>query len=136
MRSGTPRPAVVVALLALVSLVGYALRTNGPRPYLVVAWHDVPRIVHEIFPRLLLDTAGSSRVNVIDEDGRLVYGLPMRGGDFTVGRRFPTTLYGWRLQVALTSAQELGARVERRKLLELGVGKFCAARDFLKQRGQ
>ena len=108
-------------------LISYALRTNGPRPYLVVAWHDVPRIVHEIFPRLLLDTAGSSRVNVIDEDGRLVYGLPMRGGDFTVGRRFPTTLYGWRLQVALTSAQELGARVERRKLLEmLMVGLSCA----------
>jgi len=108
-------------------LISYALRTNAPRPYLVVAWHDVPRIVHEIFPRLLLDTAGSSRVNVIDEDGRLVYGLPMRGGDFTVGRRFPTTLYGWRLQVALTSAQELGARVERRKLLEmLMVGLSCA----------
>src|SRR4029077_5799132 len=90
-------------------LISYSLRTTGARPYLVVAWHDVPRIVHEIFPRLLLDTAGTSRLNVIDEDGCLVYGLPMRGGDFTVGRRFPTTLDGWRLQVALTSAQEPGA---------------------------
>jgi len=107
-------------------LVSYALRTNAPRPYLVVAWHDVPRIVHEMLPRLFPDAAGSLRVNVIDEDGRIVFGPPMRGGDFTVGRPFPTTLYNWRLQVTLTSAQELGARVERRRLLEmLMVGLSC-----------
>jgi two-component system phosphate regulon sensor histidine kinase PhoR len=92
-----------------------------------VAWHDVPRIVHDILPRLFPDAAGSSRVNVIDEDGRVVFGPPLRGGDFTVGRPFPTTLYNWRLQVTLTSAQELGARVERRRLLEmLMVGLSCA----------
>jgi two-component system phosphate regulon sensor histidine kinase PhoR len=107
-------------------LISYALRTNAAHPYLVVAWHDVPRIVHEILPRLFLDAAGSSRVNVIDEDGRVVFGPPLRGGDFTVGRPFPTTLYNWRLQVTLTSAQELGARVERRRLLEmLMVGLSC-----------
>src|SRR2546430_12555670 len=93
----------------------------------VVAWPDVPRIVRDIMPRLFLDAAGSSRVNVIDEDGRVVYGPPLRGGDFTVGRPFPTTLYNWRLQVTLTSAQELGARVERRRLLEMFmVGLSCA----------
>lgn len=107
-------------------LISYALRTNAPHPYLVVAWHDVPRIVHEILPRLFPDAAGASRVNVIDEDGRVVFGPPLRGGDFTVGRPFPTTLYNWRLQVTLTSAQELGARVERRRLLEmLMVGLSC-----------
>jgi two-component system phosphate regulon sensor histidine kinase PhoR len=107
-------------------LVSYAVRTNAARPYVVVAWHDVPRIVHEILPRLFLDAAGS-RVNVIDEDGRVVYGPPLRGGDFTVGRPFPTTLYNWRLQVTLTSAQELSARVERRRLLEtLMVALSCA----------
>ena len=108
-------------------LIGYAQRTNAARPYVVVAWHDVPRIVHEILPRLFPDAAASSRVNVIDEDGRVVFGPPLRGGDFTVGRPFPTTLYNWRLQVTLTSAQELGARVERRRLLEmLMVGLSCA----------
>jgi two-component system phosphate regulon sensor histidine kinase PhoR len=109
-------------------LLAYSLRTNAPKPYLVVAWHDVPRIVHEMLPRLFPDAAGSSRVNVIDEDGRVVFGPPLRGGDFTVGRPFPTTLYNWRLQVTLTSAQELGARVERRRLLEmLMVGLSCVA---------
>ncbi|HEY3595662.1 MAG TPA: HAMP domain-containing sensor histidine kinase, partial [Polyangiaceae bacterium] len=109
-------------------LLSYSLRTNAQRPYLVVAWHDVPRIVHEMLPRLFPDAAGSSRVNVIDEDGRVVFGPPLRGGDFTVGRPFPTTLYNWRLQVTLTSAQELGARVERRRLLEMSmVGLSCVA---------
>jgi two-component system, OmpR family, phosphate regulon sensor histidine kinase PhoR len=93
----------------------------------VVAWHDVPRIVHDILPRLFPDAAaGGSRMNVVDEDGRLVFGPPLRGGEFTVGRPFPTTLYGWRLQVALASAEELGARVERRRLQEMVmVGLSC-----------
>jgi two-component system phosphate regulon sensor histidine kinase PhoR len=107
-------------------LVSYAQRISSGRPYLVVAWHDVPRIVHEILPRLFTDAAGSSRANVIDEDGKVVFGPPLRGGGFTVGRPFPTTLYSWRLQVALTSAEELGRRVERRRLLEmLMVGFSC-----------
>src|SRR5262249_43569088 len=41
-------------------LISYSLRTNGAHPYLVVAWHDVPRIVHEMLPRLFSDAAGSS----------------------------------------------------------------------------
>jgi two-component system, OmpR family, phosphate regulon sensor histidine kinase PhoR len=107
-------------------LVSYAQRLSGGRPYLVVAWHDVPRIVHELLPRLFPDGAGSSRANVVDEDGKVVFGPPLRGGGFTVSRPFPTTLYNWRLQVALTSAEELGKRVERRRLLEmLMVGFSC-----------
>jgi two-component system, OmpR family, phosphate regulon sensor histidine kinase PhoR len=107
-------------------LVSYAQRVSGGRPYLVVAWHDVPRIVHEILPRLFPDAAGSSRANVIDEDGKVVFGPPLRGGGFTVSRPFPTTLYSWRLQVSLTSAEELGRRVERRRVLEmLMVGLSC-----------
>jgi two-component system phosphate regulon sensor histidine kinase PhoR len=50
------------------------------RRYLVVVWHDVPRIVHEIFPALYAD-AQQSRINVVDADGRVVYGPPLvRGG--------------------------------------------------------
>ena len=29
-------------------LISYCLRNNGGHPYLVVAWHDVPTIVHDI----------------------------------------------------------------------------------------
>ena len=107
-------------------LISYCLKTTGPKPYLVVAWHDVPRIVHDMLPRLYPDVSSASRVNIVDEDGRLVFGPPLHGGEFMVGRPFPTTLYNWRLQVALASAQELGARVERRRVLEMVmVGLSC-----------
>ena len=109
-------------------LISYAKRLaqNG-HAYLVVAWHDVSRIVHEMMPRILADTGSSGAVfNIVDEEGRIVYGPPLRGGDLLVGRHFPTTLYGWRLQVALTSAEELSANVERRRLFEaVMVGLSC-----------
>ncbi len=100
-------------------LVSYWQQPVAGHPYLVVAWHDVPRLVHDVFPRLFADPSGASRINVVDEEGRQVFGAAVRQGEFTVGRPFPTTLYGWRLQVALTAADELGQRVERRRSLEL-----------------
>ena len=109
-------------------LVSYWQRVYLGRRYLVVAWHDVPRVVHELLPTVYreLDRGGASRMNVIDEDGRIVFGPPITGGLFTVGRPFPTTLYNWRLQMALTSAEELGRKVERQRFLELGMVAFAA----------
>jgi two-component system phosphate regulon sensor histidine kinase PhoR len=108
-------------------LVSYWQRSHLGRSYLIVAWHDVPRLVHDVMPRLYRDIdRGNSRMNVIDEEGRLVFGPPIKGGGFTVGRPFPTTLYNWRLQVGLTSAEELGQKVERQRLLEIGMVLFAA----------
>ncbi len=108
-------------------LVSYWQRRTLLGRVLVVAWHDVPRIVHEVMPRLYLDLdRGQSRMNVIDEDGRIVFGPPFKGGEFTVGRPFPTTLYNWRLQVGLTTAVGLGEKVERQRLLEIGMVAIAA----------
>ncbi|HVY45599.1 MAG TPA: HAMP domain-containing sensor histidine kinase, partial [Minicystis sp.] len=105
-------------------LLSYWQRTYDGRRYLVVAWHDVPHLVHDVLPRLYRDDR-ASRMNVIDESGRLVYGPPIKGGGFTVGRPFPTTLYNWRLQIALNTADELGQKVERQRLLEIGMVGFA-----------
>jgi two-component system phosphate regulon sensor histidine kinase PhoR len=102
-------------------LVSYWLRQARGRRYLVVARHDVPRIVHETFPRVLADSTGAARSGVVDEDGRYVFGTPIRAGEYTVGRRFPTTLYGWRLQLALVSSEDLSSQIERRRRLELAL---------------
>ncbi|MDI1478056.1 HAMP domain-containing sensor histidine kinase [Polyangium sp. y55x31] len=108
-------------------LISYWQRSYAGRRYLIVAWHDVPRLVHDVFPRLYRDIdRGNSRMNVIDEEGRIVFGPPIKGGEFTVGRPFPTTLYNWRLQIALTSADDLGDKVERQRLVELGMVGFAA----------
>jgi two-component system phosphate regulon sensor histidine kinase PhoR len=100
-------------------LVSYWQRVVDGRRYLVVAWHDIGRIVKEAMPSLFSESAAPSRVNVVDEDGRIIYGPPLRSGQFTVGVRFPTTLYGWRVQVSPSASDELTARVENRAMLEL-----------------
>jgi two-component system phosphate regulon sensor histidine kinase PhoR len=100
-------------------LVSYWRRSVEGRRYLVVAWHDVGRIVKDTMPTLFSEAATPSRVNVLDEEGRIVYGPPLRSGEFTVAVRFPTTLYGWRVQVSPSGSDELTARVQNRAMLEL-----------------
>lgn len=95
-------------------------RLNGMRQ-LVVAWHDVPRIVHEVFPRLYGEEGQPSRVNVVDAEGRIVFGPPLSKGALTLGKQFATTLYKWRVNVSMAAAEELAAEVERRRLLEMGL---------------
>jgi len=95
------------------------------RRYIVVAWHDVGRIVKEMLPTLFADTAPSSsphttlNLDVVDEQGRIIYGPPLRSGEFTVGVRIPTTLYNWRLQVTPAGSEEIAKSVQNRKTLEL-----------------
>jgi two-component system phosphate regulon sensor histidine kinase PhoR len=101
---------------------------NAPavlRRFLIVAWHDVGRIVKDTMPSLFAEAASPSRVNVVDEDGRIVYGPPLRTGQFTVAVRFPTTLYGWRVQVSPSGSDELTARFQNRALLEFVMMVFA-----------
>jgi two-component system phosphate regulon sensor histidine kinase PhoR len=102
-------------------LVSYWQRQDAGKMWLVVAWHDIGRIVKDTLPMLYGEgPAGpASRVNVVDEEGRIIYGPPLRSGEFTVGVRFPTTLYNWRVQVSPTASEELATRVQSRKSLEL-----------------
>ncbi len=102
-------------------LVSYWQRVSEGRRYIVVAWHDVGRIVKDTFPSLYpeANASGASRVNVVDEDGRIIFGPPLNSGEFTVGVSFPTTLYNWRLQVAPTKSEELRSGVQSRKTLEI-----------------
>jgi two-component system phosphate regulon sensor histidine kinase PhoR len=109
-------------------LVSYWQKMWQGRRYLVVAWHDIGRIVKYVLPNLyeVGASSASSRVNVVDEEGRLIFGPSLRSGQFTVGVRFPTTLYGWRLQVSPLAAEELASRVQNRRSLELAmVGLSC-----------
>lgn len=100
-------------------LISYWQRTSEDRRYLIVAWHDVPRIVHDVLPTLYGARDVQSRMNVVDETGGIIFGPPVSGGEFTVGRPFQTTLYKWRLNVSLLSAEELAQSAARRRFLEM-----------------
>src|SRR5690606_37449207 len=83
-------------------LISYrTVRHEGRRRY-TIAHHDSGFIVREVFPTLFVHEEERVSYNVVDVDNRLVYGQSRiaRAGDYLVGRRFPTTLYGWRLQIA------------------------------------
>jgi two-component system phosphate regulon sensor histidine kinase PhoR len=106
-------------------LVSYWQRLVDGKRYIVVAWHDIGHIVKDTLPTLFTEATAlggvsrPSRVDVVDEEGRIIFGPPLRSGEFTVGVRFPTTLYNWRLQVSPTASEELASRVQNRRLLEL-----------------
>ncbi|MDF3066457.1 MAG: hypothetical protein K0R38_2058 [Polyangiaceae bacterium] len=99
-------------------LLSHWEQSVAERHYLVVVWHDVPRIVHDVFPTLYSDMQ-QSRVNIVDADGKIVFGPPLGRGGLTLGRQFETTLYKWTLNVTMNSAEELAAAVARRRVLEM-----------------
>ena len=100
-------------------LVSYWQRTFQSRKYLIVAWHDLGRIVREIMPTLFAESPQQPRATVVDEDSRVIFGRTLGSGAYTVGVPFPTTLYGWKVTVSPGKGDELAARVENRKLLEI-----------------
>jgi two-component system phosphate regulon sensor histidine kinase PhoR len=103
-------------------LLSHWEKQNAGQRRLVVVWHDVPRIVHELFPKLYsADEEQPNRVNVVDAEGRIVFGPPLSRGALTLGKQFATTLYKWRVNVSMVAAEELAAAVERRRLFEMGL---------------
>jgi two-component system, OmpR family, phosphate regulon sensor histidine kinase PhoR len=118
-------------------LLSYWQRMHQGRRYVVIAWHDIGRIVRETLPTLSSDAPvheptpprvnpNASRVNVVDEEGRIIYGPPLRTGEFTVGVRFPTTLYNWRVQVSPLASEEMASRLQNRRLLEITMVSLSA----------
>ncbi len=100
-------------------LISHWEQSERDRRVLMVAWHDVPRIVHEVFPQLYAHEGNPSRVNIVDADGRIVFGPPLSRGALTLGRQFATTLYKWRLNVSMVAAEELAEAFQRRRVLEM-----------------
>ncbi|MGZ3476141.1 MAG: sensor histidine kinase, partial [Polyangiales bacterium] len=85
---------------------------------LVVLHHDRDAVARELLEQVVPATA---RVNVVDDDGRVIFGPPLSKSDLIVAKRFPTTLYAWRLQVAPTASGELAEKARRRRLLEMSL---------------
>lgn len=77
----------------------------------IVAHHDPQYLVEEVFPVMFASEETTPRYNVVDENNRVVFGPDLSEvGVYTVGYRFPSTLYGWRLQVAPRQAELLQAQ--------------------------
>jgi two-component system phosphate regulon sensor histidine kinase PhoR len=92
-------------------LISYkAVRHEGDRFY-TVAHYDVGFLVRNVFPKLFVSETGKQLYNVVDEENQRVFGPSLyHAGDYVVSRRFPTTLYNWRLQVAPREAPLLESK--------------------------
>lgn len=103
-------------------LISYtAVRSHGRRYYLV-AHHDTSYFVRDVFPSLFVTEEGKRRYNIVDEDNHRIYGPSLsRAGDYLVGRRFPTTLYNWRLQMAPKQAPLLTEQRRSGFVTEVGL---------------
>ncbi len=89
---------------------------------LVVLHHDVDAVRRELLEQVVPEPrAASARVNVVDDEGRIIFGQPLGKSDLVVQKRFPTTLYAWRLQVAPTSSEGLAEKARRRRFLEMSL---------------
>jgi two-component system phosphate regulon sensor histidine kinase PhoR len=89
---------------------------------LVVVNHDRDALARELLEQVVPDVrSATARVNVVDDEGRVIIGVPLSKSDLIVAKRFPTTLYAWRLQVAPTASGELADKARRRRLLEMSL---------------
>ena len=86
-------------------LISYrAVEHDGLRRYLV-AHHDTGYIVRTWLSEMLRGGTGLPSQNVLDQDNRRIYGPRLsESSDYVFARRFPTTLYMWRIQNSPTSA--------------------------------
>ncbi len=88
-----------------------AFDTSSGQMTYIVAVHDTQHIVDEVLPRMFGSDASTQVYNIVDESNQLVFGPDLTDvGVYTVDHRFPTTLDGWRLQVAPRQAALLQAQ--------------------------
>ena len=118
-------------------LISYKAVEHADQRYYLVAYHDTRYLVRKVFPRLFSSETGKQVYNVENEDNKLVFGRSLaRAGDYVVGRRFPSTLYGWRLQVApreapLLHSKELTSHVYQAALIGLSLGIILLGTVFV-----
>ena len=95
---------------------------------LIIVHHDLDAVARELFPQVVPEpnSSGPARVDIVDDEGKVIYGQPLTKSDIVVAKRFPTTLYAWRLQVAPVQGNELVVQTRRRRLTEMALlGLSC-----------
>jgi two-component system, OmpR family, phosphate regulon sensor histidine kinase PhoR len=103
-------------------LVSYKALSHRGRRYYAIAYHDTEHIIRHELPQLFATEEGKRLYNVLDDNNRRIYGPSLaRAGDYLVGHRFPTTLYGWRLQVAPKQAPLLDAKGRSQRVNEVAL---------------
>lgn len=103
-------------------LISYKAVDFGDARYYYVAHHDSGYLARTVFPDLLRNEPGQPTQNVVDHDNRRVFGPSLSEvADYVVGKRFPTTLYMWRLQAAPTTAPLLKEKRHKSRINQVAL---------------
>jgi two-component system phosphate regulon sensor histidine kinase PhoR len=101
-------------------LMSYKSKQYRGSWYTICLNYNITYMKDVLLPEVFGDLAPKSLYNVVDTEGRLIVGQRFgETGEFSVARRFPSTLYMWRLQVAPTAAAVYEATSQRRYLYEI-----------------
>ena len=118
-------------------LISYKAVMHDDQRYFFIAHHDTGFIIRTFLSEILSNAPNQPIQNVVDHDNRRVFGPSLvEAGDYVVGRRFPTTLYLWRVQAAPTIAPLLqekrhSSRVNQVALISLALAIIVVAVGFI-----
>jgi two-component system phosphate regulon sensor histidine kinase PhoR len=109
-------------------LIAYAAKKAEGHNYYVAAKLNLGMIAKDWIPDELDEVTGQSvtghshgvsRVAILDEVARPIYGEPQTPTQFQYEMSFGKTLYAWRIQITPRDVAELRAQLERERLLGL-----------------
>lgn len=87
--------------------------------YTSLLLYDTDMIVGDFFATLIEDVGNDRVINVVDSWGKSIFGDDLgETGDFSVAKRFPTTLYKWKIQLAPLSAAFYTDKSKKAELAE------------------
>jgi two-component system phosphate regulon sensor histidine kinase PhoR len=96
-------------------LITHYTTTYEQQDYTVCLLYDTKTIVGDLLQDVLYNVGKNRTVNVVDDRNQLIYGRNIDGsGEFIVSRRFPSTLYKWRLQIAPISEALFNPKAQAR----------------------
>ncbi len=102
-------------------LFGVLRRQENGKTYYIVVDADLSYLVGSVFPQVFDVRSPRLLYQVIDEDENIIYGFSFAGiklADVTT-QRFPEALVEWRLRVTQRDADELAARGDKQKRVDL-----------------
>lgn len=90
------------------------------RSFYIVLRVNLDYLVGRFFPEIFQPIAGRVAFAVTGSAGEPIYGQPLRVDEsYLYDRRFDTTVYQWRLQMAQLDSERLRRDAEKRKLADL-----------------
>lgn len=101
-------------------LATYETSSYDNHMYTAIILYDANEVISSLLAPLV-ENVGEDRVaNLVDDQNRVVFGPPIDdAGEYIVSRRFPSTLYKWRLQVAMKAAALFASSAKARWFSEV-----------------